>query len=137
LCCFISCNNNNNSNSLDTIIEKPLESFDIVEEEPASYVEKLKTRKPIEINQDLIFGEWEDQNSLVTYAKDYKFYGSFDKYRLKQQELGTFEILGDTLQMHFTSVNHHPAYIITKMAQNEFTIESLDDGAIFYKKRTK
>jgi len=39
--------------------------------------------------------------------------------------------------MHFTSTNHHPAYIITKMTENEFTIESVDDGAIFYKKRVK
>lgn len=134
-CCFVSCNNSNNSKieTVDQLIKVKEKKAD----EPASYIEKLKNRQPVEIDEHLIFGEWEDQNSIVTYQKDYKFYGSFDKYRLKQQELGTFEILGDTLQMHFTSINHHPAYIISAINSNEFTIESLDDGAIFYKKRIK
>lgn len=136
--CFVSCNYNNNPNSKDATINKFEESIAKNEiTEPASFVEKLKNRKPIEVNENLIYGEWEDQNSLVTYDEDYKFFGSFDKYKLKQQELGTFELKGDTLQMHFTSTNHHPAYIITEMTENEFTIESVDDGAIFYKKRVK
>jgi len=97
----------------------------------------LKNRTPITIDKTLIFGEWEDQNSRVNYSKEYKFYGTFDKYQIKQQELGNFEINEDTLQMHFTSINHHPSYIITNITANEFTIQSLGDGAIFYKKRVK
>lgn len=140
----MQCNNNNNASNSQLNKQETKEHTTQIEKEtaattelPASFIEKLKNRTPIIVDENLIFGEWEDQNSLVTYKKDYKFFGSFDKYKLKQQELGTFEINGDTLQMHFTSINHHPAYIITSINKKEFTIESLDDGAIFYKKRTK
>lgn len=138
------CNNSNNNansqlNKPQTLNETP-EINEFKEksiEPPASSIEKLQNRTPVKVDENLIFGVWEDQNSMVTYKKDYKFFGSFDKYRLKQQELGTFEIKGDTMHMHFTSMKHDPAYIITAISKNEFTIESLDDGAIFYKKRVK
>lgn len=114
-------------------IENQLKSIDTAK----NFIKKLQNRKPIQFNKNFIFGEWEDQNSLLTYQNDFKFFGTFDKYQLKQQELGTFQIKNDTLIMNFTSIKHNPEYIIIEVTNNTFTIQSIDDGAIFYKIRTK
>jgi len=100
-----------------------------------------ENRKPNQItsnknlNEQLIVGTWEDANSIVAYTEKNTFDGWFgkDKKRLN----GFYEIVSDTLKIRFATHEHNPEYIIEKMDSHLFEIRSLDDAAVFTKRRIK
>lgn len=85
--------------------------------------------------EQLILGTWKDSNSIVTYFENKTFDGWFGEDNKRFS--GYYKIISDTLKISFVTHKHNPEYIIEKMDSHLFEIRSLDDDALFVKKKIK
>ncbi len=86
-------------------------------------------------NKKLILGTWKDSNSIVTYFENKTFDGWFGDGNKRFH--GYYNIVSDTLKISFATHEYNPAYIIEKMDSHIFNIRSLDDNALFIKRKIK
>ncbi len=120
---IFSCNNT---------VDKELQSEAKAVNKPEVQGQVNKEEPKTELDAKKIIGSWKDNNSIIEYKENGNWIGEWEQGAL----VGKWGIKKDVFSMSFLGKDIEPtSYRILELNDTLFKISSIQDGAIFVKKK--